>query len=353
VRRAVDGGGEGRRLGRQFDPEARALAQLALDPDRAAHAGDQGLADGETKPGAAIAAADRAVGLGEALEQAGLHLGSDADAGVDHLEAQGAGRGAGGELDGDAALGGELQGVGQQVQQHLAQAGLVQGQRRVDVALARCVEGRAQGQALGGRLGGDDGHRVAQQGGGRGRGQGQVQAAGLDLGEVQQVADDLGQRAAGAADQVQVATVLGRQVRVVGHQGREAQDAVQRGADLVADRGQEVGLGLAGGLGAGLGGAGGRLAADQQGLQARLAAEGQGGHEADDVQHDVENQGVTQRGQGHADVQAGALQDRRNGHGHRGGDHHGDRARAASERGQQGRSEQQNLEALVVDEHQG
>jgi hypothetical protein len=37
----------------------------------------------------------------------------------------------------------------------------------------------------------------------------------------------------------------------------------------VADRGQEVGLGLVGGLGLGLGGAGGGLAADQQGLQAR------------------------------------------------------------------------------------
>jgi hypothetical protein len=60
----------------------------AVDADLTAHLADQGLADRQAQARAAIASADRAVGLAEALEQAGLDLGGDADAGVGDLEAQ-------------------------------------------------------------------------------------------------------------------------------------------------------------------------------------------------------------------------------------------------------------------------
>ena len=60
-------------------------------PIVAAHRRDQRLADREPEPAAAIVPGGRAVGLDEGLEQLGLALARDADAGVPDLEAQPAG----------------------------------------------------------------------------------------------------------------------------------------------------------------------------------------------------------------------------------------------------------------------
>jgi hypothetical protein len=177
------------------------------------------------------------------------------------------------------------------------------------------------------------------------------EAAGLDLGEVQQVADNLGQRAAGALDQVQATAAFGGQAGILADQGGEAQDAVERGADLVADRGQEIGLGLVGGLGAALRGAGDGLAADQQGLQALLPGQGQGGGQADGVEHQVEHLGLADRPDGDRRVQAELVDDGRDRRGQGGGGDDGDGARAAPERGQQGGCEQQHLQGRIGGEH--
>ena len=69
-------------LGGQLEPEGRALPGPALDADPPAHQLDQALADGQAQARAAVLAGGRAVGLGEALEQAADRLGLDADAGV-------------------------------------------------------------------------------------------------------------------------------------------------------------------------------------------------------------------------------------------------------------------------------
>jgi hypothetical protein len=80
----------------------------------------------------------------------------------------------------------------------------------------------------------------------------QPQLAGLDLGDVQEVGDQPLQRRARVADQAHHLGLVGVQRRA-GQGVDDADDAVQRRADLVADIGQEVGLGAVGRLGRGLG----------------------------------------------------------------------------------------------------
>ena len=74
-----------------------------------------------------------------------------------------------------------------------------------------------------------------------------VELAGLDLREVEDVVDDGQQRLAGRLDHVQVFALLGGEVRVEGELGH-ADDAVQRGANLVAHVGQELALRAVGGV---------------------------------------------------------------------------------------------------------
>ena len=71
---------------RHREPERAARAGLAVDPDRAAHRGDQLAGDGEPEAGAAELAGGRGVGLGEGVEQPLTVLVVDADAGVGDLE---------------------------------------------------------------------------------------------------------------------------------------------------------------------------------------------------------------------------------------------------------------------------
>jgi hypothetical protein len=109
---------------RQFHPEHAAAARAVVHPDAPAHQLDELATDREAEAGAAELARDRAVGLLELLEHAPLRLARHADAGVLHFQPQGrpaAGRRGRPDLDGDIAGLGELDGVGEQVQQHLAQ----------------------------------------------------------------------------------------------------------------------------------------------------------------------------------------------------------------------------------------
>ena len=107
---------------RERHPEAGADPQLAVDVDRAALEVDEVLDDRQAEAGAAVVAGDRVVGLGEGLEQAGASLLGDADAGVDDLEGDLSGSDpAGTGPDDHRALVGELDRVGGQVEEDLAE----------------------------------------------------------------------------------------------------------------------------------------------------------------------------------------------------------------------------------------
>src|SRR5208282_3509766 len=70
------------------EPEARAAAELALDADLAAHELRELPCDREPEPGAAVFPRERGVDLAEGLEDAGLLLRRDADAGIEHGEGE-------------------------------------------------------------------------------------------------------------------------------------------------------------------------------------------------------------------------------------------------------------------------
>jgi len=76
----------------------------------------------------------------------------------------------------------------------------------------------------------------------------EVELAGLDLGEVEDVVDDRQQGLGRRDDRAEVFPLAGRQLGVEGQFGH-ADDAVHRGADLVAHVGQELALGPGGRLG--------------------------------------------------------------------------------------------------------
>ena len=112
----------------EFEPEDRALAGHAGHPDTSAHEFDDALGDGEPQARAAAAASTAAIHLGKWLEEPGDVFGADAGAGVLHLEAQPGAACYGFEAlhtELDAALVGELDGVADQVHEHLAQAAVV------------------------------------------------------------------------------------------------------------------------------------------------------------------------------------------------------------------------------------
>ena len=108
---------------RDFEPERRALAGHRGQADAALHQVDDALADRQPEAGAAVQAGGGGVGLGEGAEQPFLPVAVDADAGVAYFETQlvlGRGFAQPADVDLDAAALGELDGVDQQVAEHLA-----------------------------------------------------------------------------------------------------------------------------------------------------------------------------------------------------------------------------------------
>ncbi len=138
---------------RDLEPEGRTFVDPADDPDLASLRLDDPLADGQTEAGAAVLARDRGVALGEAAKDGVDHLGRHADALIAHGDAQAPAVAIGAlpELDLDLASGGELDGVRDEIEQHLPQPCPVAEQGPVQ-ALG---DGR-QGQALGGGLAGQE-----------------------------------------------------------------------------------------------------------------------------------------------------------------------------------------------------
>ena len=253
-----------RGLERQRHREGRALAGRALDVDAAVHQLGQPPHDGKAEAGAAESPRGRGIGLRERLEQPRPLLVAQADAGVAHRQrdarravAERARRGA--HLD--AALVGELQRVGQQVEQDLPHPRRIADQR---VVRAGGDVGFEQ-QSLGGRLRAERVERAGDQAGQRERGVFQLEPAGLDLGEVEQVVDDAQQRLRRIAHGRHALALLLVQALVLENL-HHAEHAVHRRADLVAHGGEEGRFGLGRGFGLGARGLGGLLGGGERRL---------------------------------------------------------------------------------------
>ena len=189
------------------------------------------------------------------------------------------------DLDQDIpSLGGEFEGVTDQVGQHLAQAqGIAdQGDGDVGIDLEHDLDPLVL-RYLAGEV-----RQVVQD-----LLQVEVhplhgQLAGFDLGKVEDVVDDAEQRLRGAMDLLHVVALLGVELGLQGQVGH-ADDGVHRRADLVAHVGQEIALGAGRLLGQGAGlfhrGDGRPLLGDVldhagEALAQVLAVDGLGGHAA-------------------------------------------------------------------------
>ena len=213
-------------------------------------------ADRETQAGSSVLSAGAGVGLHEGLEDDLLLLGRNADAGVGDLE--GDHRGCllehrvlrapaalrAGDVEPHAALRGELEGVGQQVLEHLLQALRVgrdgASQIGIEIDLERqlprfgLVPERTRDHVD--EIGEDDLLGVDRDG------------SGFDLGQVENVADQVQQVGAGAVDGAGEVDLLGGEVavRVVGELLAQDENAVERRAQLVRHVGEEFRLVLRG-----------------------------------------------------------------------------------------------------------
>ena len=226
--------------------EGAAFAGLAFHFDAPAHPLDQLTGDGGAQPGAAEAARHRGIGLRERLEDAFQPVGGDADAGVAHGQVHVAATAAG--LQPHPAFLGELDGIADQVGQHLlhaqAVADKVGAQRRVVVEYQlQALGARSQFQRCA-HLGAQRMQREVQRF--------QLHRAAFQLGGVQDVVEQAQQRVRRMPYRGQVPALLRFQWRVQQQVG-EADDRIHRRADFMAHVGQEGGLGLGGGFGAGLG----------------------------------------------------------------------------------------------------
>ncbi|OPZ57101.1 MAG: hypothetical protein BWY87_01697 [Deltaproteobacteria bacterium ADurb.Bin510] len=229
------------------EPEGRTSAWPALDADAATHHLDQVPGDRQPQAGAAVAPGDAVVLLGEGRKDVIDAFGADADAGVRDLEAQ---QGLSValvehfDLEAHLASFGELDGVADQVHEHLADATGIAAQagrqvlRMQDVQLEALLLGAVAHDVL----------DLAQE-----PGQVEVEVlerhpAGLDLGEVQDVVDDGQQGLAARLEHGGQALLAAVKLRVP-QDLDDADHAVHGRADLVAHVGQKLALGHAGALG--------------------------------------------------------------------------------------------------------
>jgi len=229
------------------DEEGGADARFAFDPDGAAHEGGEAAADGEAEAGAAVGAGDGGVDLEEVFEETRLFVRGDADAGVGDAEGERDLVGGGGvhaDIEADAAAVSEFDGVAEEVDEDLAKAGGV----ALDGAGNVGAEEVGEREVFLAGVGFDEIESFAHA---RDEVEGlafQFDAAGLDFGVVERVVDEREEGFAGELDGLEVVALLGIEGSVgedVGH----ADDAVEGGADLVADGGEERALGLVGVLG--------------------------------------------------------------------------------------------------------
>ena len=230
---------------RQFDPEQAALTHLALEAHVPAHGAHQAFGDDQPDPGSLHAAALRAQAV-KGREHGGCAVLRNAHAGVLHANAHAGFAPARGR--GRSALAGHtdralrpvvLDGVGEQVDHHLAQPhgighndGVARVATRIDDADALLGSQRCdQGQAF-------VDHRLQ-----RNTGHGQLQAAALHLSQVDQVVHQREQMLPGTLNLARVVARRRCQLRISAQQLGKAQNRVQRRLQLVTDAGQECALG--------------------------------------------------------------------------------------------------------------
>ena len=172
------------------------------------------------------------VGLHEAIEDARLGIGADADAGVANLETQPHGRaGFVNEADADRnlALLGELDRVGREVQQDLPKVMRV----ALEVIFDRGVDQRVQPQSLALRMRAQELHEPVQERVKVEVGDLDREPAGFDLRDVEHVVDERSHHADGVAEQAQELALLRIEPRGM-EEVDDTHDAVQRRAHLVA-----------------------------------------------------------------------------------------------------------------------
>ncbi len=229
------------RLGQaQADPEFGAFLGNAVDADLTAHLLDQAFGNHQPQAGAPRLPGDRIVRLAERLEQRAQVLIGQADAGVLHADAQ---LGTVAALvfdhraDHHGAFVGELDGVADQVGQHLLEPQRIAHQRQRRVAIDKAdqlqllgVRGRAEdGQGVLDQVAQVEGHAL------------QHQLAGFDLREVENLVDDAQQAVGGLFDGRQVILLARGEIAFLQQVG-ETQNPVERRADLVAHVGEKLGF---------------------------------------------------------------------------------------------------------------
>src|SRR5579859_5270548 len=239
-------------LDRQIEREGRPRAGQAAQVNFAAEQVCQFAADRQSQAGAAVFATGRGVGLLECLEDDLLLLRRNADAGIGDFECDHRRRLAehrmiaapaaqcGADIEPDAALRGELEGVRQEVLQDLLQAFGVGEDAASEIRIEMHLERQLA------RLGLETErprHRVEHVGEEHILGI-DVDRAGLDLRQVENVADEVEQVGAGAVDGLGEFDLLVRKValRIVGQLLAEDEDRVERRAQLVRHVGQELRL---------------------------------------------------------------------------------------------------------------
>ena len=213
---------------------------MALDPHLAVHHLGQAARDRQTKPGAAIFASGGGIGLLEAAEQSRLLLLAESYAGIMHrkVEQQAIAATLGeADLEADIPLLGELDGIAHVVDQDLAESQFVTDQLIGNIR--RYVDDELQ-SLLVGLFGGQIDQVIEQIIEGEGL-RIERQLAGLNLGKVEDIVDDAEQMTPRALDLVDKSLLAAIQRRFLQQVG-QAEDGVERGSDLVAHVGQEVGF---------------------------------------------------------------------------------------------------------------
>ena len=220
------------------DDEGGAGPETALGADRPAVQLDQFLDQGQSDAAAFVGAAAHILDAMEPLEKAGHFLGGDAHAGV--ADGQHGAGGIGAELDLDLALEGELEGIGDQVQNDLLPHVPVhvnrlreRGQSTVRFSPALSVAARKTLASSAVNAARSVGSNTA------------CDPARLDAGEVQQRVHQAQEPQAVAVDHLQLAFGRRRKVGVAAGQQifHRSEHEGQRRAKFVADVAEEGGLG--------------------------------------------------------------------------------------------------------------
>jgi len=221
--------------------EVAALAGLACDENIATHAPGQMAGDGQTQARAAKMAGRGGVGLAEGRENPGDLFSGHADAGIAYMDRKPHGpvdRGGARDTQGDRAGIREFDGIADQIDEHLAQAGGI----AVELSRQRLFDVELQGEVFLPGFARKHHHDVVHH-------FLQVEVfldhfelAGGSLGKIQNVVEDSQQGTGGTRDHAQVVPLSDGQMRTKQQLGR-AENGMHRRADFVAHVGQEFAFG--------------------------------------------------------------------------------------------------------------